>query len=486
MSYPFSTRGPGRIILLLAGLALGGVAGPVKNVSAADSMAGGLADLPVPSYHAYNMCLLHPVGKLETSVQADGARLTLDECIDIALKQNHDHNIVREQLRATWGDLFAAWGAYVPVVFATSGMSQSNSAFPVRQPDGNSYYRGRTSKSSYANLQISFFLFDSGKKYFGLRNAYYLRSQVRSQVRGSELETVNQVRGAYFNVLRQEKLLLAAQEQAGQLREVLRRAEVRLSIGEVTRLDVLQARIDLQNQELEILEYENLLAVAKLDLDLEVGGGLGTGFELADQFEVRRAKLDIDGLIAEALEKHPDLESLRLQVKQQEGNLWMGRLAYLPTIKTTLGYSRSQSELTFVPDYMRGRQVSYSISWNILDSFQRLQQNSYTKMNLNSLKYQALKVRLTIIRDIRESHLDLLKLHSRHLTLEQNKQMSAQSLHLETRRYELGSSSIVELRQAQADYSQAEVDYINSIYDYQAALSELSRNVGRDITLDLQ
>ena len=62
--------------------------------------------------------------------------------------------------------------------------------------------------------------------------------------------------------------------------------------------------------------------------------------------------------------------------------------------------------------------------------------------------------------------------------------MAAESLRLERRRYELGSSSMVELRQAQADYLQAEVDYINSIYDCHQALSTLSLNVGRDLSME--
>ena len=62
--------------------------------------------------------------------------------------------------------------------------------------------------------------------------------------------------------------------------------------------------------------------------------------------------------------------------------------------------------------------------------------------------------------------------------------MAEQSLKLETRRYELGTSSMVELRQAQADYSQAQADYIYSISDYHVALSALNRNVGRDLYLE--
>jgi len=317
-----------------------------------------------------------------------------------------------------------------------------------------------------------------------LKNAYYLRGSRRSKLQGSELIVVNDVRAAYFNVLRQEKLLEAAREQAEQLSEQLRRAEKRFSLGEVTKLDVLQAQIDLQNQELLILEYENLFATAKMDLDQVAGGGLGIGFSLADEFEIREYRFDIEELVTEALEKHPELESLLLEIKLQRGNLWIGRLAYLPVLTTTLGYSRNEEGLAFTPNLQRGRSVSFTAKWNIFQGFLRFQQNRYIQVAVDSLKYESIKTRLTIARNVRESYLELLRLSERNITLAESKRMAAESLRLERRRYELGSSSMVELRIAQADYLQAEVDYINSIYDYHEALSTLSLNVGRDVSLD--
>ncbi|MEA1996246.1 MAG: TolC family protein [Gemmatimonadota bacterium] len=466
-------------------------AGVVSSGYAGKSAGSSLLSSPVPFYHDYNLASMFPVGSqaalsVEAGEAGAGRSLTVDQCIELALEKNPDHNISRQQLRAALGDILAAWGAYVPTMFANYGLSQSNQAFPVPDPAGGSVYRGRISKSSYANLNLSFVVFDGAKKYFGLRNAYYLRKARKKELCSSELELVNEVRAAYFNVLREEKLLLAAREESAQLAEQLRRAEARFSVGEVTRLDVLQARIDLQNQELVILEYENGLVTAKMDLDRVVGGGLGAEFTLADEFEVADPRFEIGKLVYEAVEKHPEMESLRLEIKQQEGSLWIGRLAYLPVLKTTLGYSRSQSELIMRPDDLRGRQVAFSMSWNILDAFARFQQNRYTEVALNSLKYELEKKRLEIVRNIRQSYLDLLRLYQRRLTLAESETMAAESLRLETRRYQLGVSSMVELRKAQADYSQARVDNINSVYDFHEALSELSRNVGRDMSLEYE
>jgi len=463
------------------------LAGAVRSVFAVDRVSASQLDSPVPFYHTYNLTSLYPVGKQDSPGSRDtGSQrsLTMEDCIEMALEKNPDHNISRQALRATTGDLFAAWGLYAPNVFAGFGLSQSNLSHLFTSTTGISTRMSTISKASSGSFGISFILFNQAEKYFGLKNAYYLRGSRRSKLQGSELIVVNDVRAAYFNVLRQEKLLEAAREQAEQLSEQLRRAEKRFSLGEVTKLDVLQAQIDLQNQELLILEYENLLVTAKMDLDQVAGGGLGIDFSLADEFEIREYRFDIEELVTEALEKHPELESLLLEIKLQRGNLWIGRLAYLPTLTTTLGYARNEEGLTFTPNTGRNRSVTFTAKWNIFQGFLRFQQNRYAQVTVDSLKYESIKTRLTIARNVRESYLELLRLSERNITLAESKRMAAESLRLERRRYELGSSSMVELRIAQADYLQAEVDFINSIYDYHEALSTLSLNVGRDVSLD--
>jgi len=461
------------------------LAGAACPVYAFDNLQASLLDPSVPFYHTYNLTSLHPVGRQSSpglSETGPQEPLTLDECIEMALERSPDHNISRQRLKASTGDLLAAWGLFTPNIIATFGLSQSNTFRIAENPLGKITTLGMINKTSYGTIGISYILFNGGEKYFGLKNAYYLRKSRRSKLRGSELIVANDVRTAYFNVLRQEKLLEAAREQADQLSEQLRRAEKRFSLGQITRLDVLQAQIDLQNQELVILDYENQLATARIELDQVVGGGLGEDFSLTDQFEIREYKFDINELVAEALEKHPELESLEMEIKQQTGTLWMGRLAYLPVLTTTLGYSRNEEGLTVTPNTQRGRSVTFNAKWNIFQGFLRFQVNRYAQVAMDSLKYESAKMRLQIARNVRESYLELLRLREQNLTLEESKRMAAESLRLERRRYELGRSSMVELRKAQADYLQAEVDYINSIYDWNQALSTLSLNVGRDLS----
>ena len=448
-----------------------------------------LLSSPVPFFHDYNLAAMFPVGASgageENYQEGSGQKpLSLDQCIDLALYKNPAHQKSHENLRATTGEILAAWGEYMPTMRAYYSLSQSNRTYSFVDPSGVIRVGGGISKSSYSGLSLGFTVFNRAAKYFNMKNAYYLRNQRRNQLRSSELTLVNQVRQAYFNVLRQGKLLVAAKEQAEQRRENLRLAEARFSVGSVTKLNVLQAQIELQNQQLVILESENQLLTNKMDLNRVMGTDLDVAISLIDEFSIQELEFDVDEMVKETLEKHPDIRSLELGIKRQEGTLWMGRLAYLPTLSTSASYQRSDDYLTIRPTGQQGRGVSFSMSWNILDSFARFRLNRNTEVILHNLRYDLATTRLDIERDVRQSYLELLRLYQSHLALAESKKLAESSLELERERYRLGAASLLELRTAQVDYAQKEVDLINSIYDFHRALSDLSRNVGRDISLE--
>ncbi|RLB12339.1 MAG: hypothetical protein DRG82_17200, partial [Deltaproteobacteria bacterium] len=361
-------------------------AGPVSG-EGTGNIQGHLPDSPVPFYHTYNLTSLFPVGATGRVSQPEKKvknrkTLSLDDCLAIAVANNPAHNRSRENLRAVVGDLVTAWARYFPTLRASYGFSQSNQSRPYLDAAGNLRFAGGISKTSYATLNFSFNVFDRARKYFEMKNAYYLRDELRQQLRNSEIQLFDQLRRVYFNVLRQEKLLAAAKDMAERRRDQLRLAEARYSVGSVTKLDVLQAQIQLKDQELVIMQYENSVKTTKMKLKRIMGVDLDYEFELVDEFEVREVNFDVEALVREAVENHPEVKSLLYRIKQQEASLWMGRLGYLPILSVGTNYSRSEDGLELTPRLNKGRRVSFNVSWDIWDAFNRFRQNRYLEVSL--------------------------------------------------------------------------------------------------------
>ena len=442
-----------------------------------------LVDSPIPFFHTYNLTSLFPVGRVPEGEQPGEAKdvMTLEECVETALANNPAHAKARQNMRAAIGQILLAWGNFIPNLNTSYGMSQTNSTRSYLDPSGVLRTAGGISKSSFSSLSSGLTIFDAARHYFDMKNARYFERERSQRLTSSEIGLVDQVRRAYFNALRQQQLLVAAQNQAQSRRDQLRLAEARFSVGSVTRLDVLQAQVDLRDQELVIIQVENDLKNAKMALNQLMGGHLDQDFALVDQFSLFLLDFPVDGLVGEALAEHPDIKALNLQIKQQENELTMGRLAYLPTISTSVNYSRSEDGLELFPNLQKSRGLSLRVGWNIWDNFGRFSRNRNTEILINNLYYDLVALQLSTERNVRQYYLDLQRLYQRNQMLGESRELRRQSLELMQERYRLGASSILDLRQAQVDNAQADVNYINSIYDYHSALSTLSNSVGRDL-----
>jgi outer membrane protein TolC len=247
--------------------------------------------------------------------------------------------------------------------------------------------------------------------------------------------------------------------------------------------------VDLKDQELVIIQRENDLAQAKMQLNRLMGSQLDGEFGVVDQFDVEELDLDLAKMIENSVRNHPEVATLEYQIEQQRNDMWMGRLDYLPTISTGLNYSRSEDGLELIPNRDKGRGLSLNVSWNILDGFARFQRNRNLEIQLNNMVYDLNALKMDLEREVRSYWLDVQRLYERHLALAESRDLRQQSLELEQERYRLGAASLLDLRQAQTDFSQAEVNYINSKYEFHTALSQLSNSVGERVEIlveDLQ
>ena len=98
-----------------------------------DNVGSDLLSAPVSYFHDYNMAFLFPVGKELDDLKApeiEKSKLSLDNCIDIALNNSPTMNKARQNVRATVGDLLTAWGEYLPTFRVSYGLSQNENTSP--------------------------------------------------------------------------------------------------------------------------------------------------------------------------------------------------------------------------------------------------------------------------------------------------------------------------------------------------------------------
>lgn len=286
--------------------------------------------------------------------------LTLDACIDIALRQSPTIAVSREQLAQAQGQHQTVRAALFPKVEATSYV---NSLDPNRlSPVGAS---GATlfSTESFVGLAGSQLLFDGGRASALRQAASRAVEAQQAGIRSSEADTVYAVTQAFSNLLVAQGLVGVAQDVLKQRRDFVSLTNAFYTAGKVTRLDVLTAEAQELEAEQRLESARQDQNVAAVLLQLAMGVPSRDEFAVAGDLPLTVLEPLAEADLVKAAEgRNPDVKRARIQVQQTEDSLRASRRASAPVVSVTGTYSYRRYNLgVHAFEYAAGVNVSVPI-----------------------------------------------------------------------------------------------------------------------------
>jgi outer membrane protein TolC len=467
---------------------------------------------------------------LEDLGYSSGSRLSLDDCVAIAGRENPTHQKAKLGITLSSSNVLAAYGSFLPSITGGYSLSEDKYYNPTYlSPEGNAQTLpvtyttpGDTTATFYdangdgdltpdevvpsiqpsettvfpiaegkrlysaGQLQFSQLLFDGGRSIFALRSSQHAkRASEKSLDRDSQLLTFS-TSSAYFGVLARQNLLELARRALEQRKEQLRLAQARYQVGSVTKLDAMQAEIDLGNQENAVLQAEQELEIARMELNRIMGIDLEESYEVNEDSVLFEPALETQTLVERALENRPDLVMLEAQRASNENLVRAERGSYLPTITFDLSFFRSQQggandSWTFSPDN-RDTRFGFSMNWDFFSGFSRENRITEAKVSAQNSRYDLLDKKLSIEKEVKEAVLSLERIYRQSLITRKNRELARETLTLERERYRLGSASLLDLRTAQVTYIQAETDHISKVLEFKTTLAQLEYAAGVELT----
>ncbi|MFH1861902.1 MAG: TolC family protein [bacterium] len=458
----------------------------------------------------------------ETVLLESSAPLTPEELFEIAQRHNPDHqkSILTSTLSGV--GLRSAWGTLLPVLDVGFQISQSNyynptftnpdgsvATYPIVQESFQSVYdtldnghvvvgwdpnnpvsvtypvpEGKSRASlGWVSLRETIYL--GGQQLFTIKNAFLQKRMNDLQVSSSQINLFYNVRQTYYNTLAQKHLLELANRVLEQKREQLRLAQVRYEVGSVTELDVLQAEIDVGNQENEVIAAENELKMARESLNQVLGVDLDSRYELVDNFAIFKPEFELDTIIQETLHSRPDLEIYQKQESYQRNLVHSRRGEFLPNLSASVSHSRSENSGANVDFTLRPRnrntQTSLSLSWNLFSGFSDEAQYQESRVSLRNAQHDLKKQEQAVEKEVRAAYYTLQQTYEQSKVTQKNRELASRQLALEQERYRLGATSQLNLRAAQVTYEQAESDYIAKVFNFWSNLATLEKAVGEKL-----
>lgn len=422
------------------------------------------------------------------------AVLTLDAALETARRSNPALARARNAVARASADRLERAGSLLPAVDASSGFSTTHTRrFTTTDVFGDPTAREEavesTTRGSIQALGLSMSLFDQGDRWTGLRAAGARREAAEAAAEERWVQTRARVASAYFTLIERREAAGVERALLEARRADVERTEALFRVVAADRIDVLGARIELRRQEAALAAA--LEAVEKAELEL--ARAMGTGGEVDARLVVPfqpfdPAGLDPDTLVRSALTAHPDVRRLEAERRaadfEKDAEGW---LAYLPSVRASVGYDRSEFGDEEQPFFQLDPSDSswrfgLSLSLPLFDGFRREAERARARAALQDAE-AALRARgLDVESEARSRWLELRDAW-RQLGLEEaTVAMARERVELAREKYAIGAIDFLRLREVVDQATAAERGLVQRRFDWYRAVVKLERAVGRPIT----
>ncbi|RUT68836.1 TolC family protein [Flavobacterium cupreum] len=409
--------------------------------------------------------------------------LTIEDAMKIALENNFEIKIAKNNSRINETNVTIGNAGMLPV--ATASVTDNNSIQNSKQTrqDGTSTSLDNAKNNSLNyGVSIGWTIFDGMKMFARHDQLKELQKLGDSELKRIILAKIGQVNSAYYDLFQQQQQLAALDTTIVISNQRLTLAKNRFTIGKASKLEVLNAQVDLNSDQVALLRQKESYANAKILLNQYLARDPKIDFKVTDQVTVD-SKLVLADLIDLAQKQNPALETQIINKRVAELQLKQVKADRYPVVRLTSGYNfaESESSLGFTSaTSARGLNYGFNATLNIFDGFNQHRNEKIAKLQIENSQIaieqqnMILNSQLSIAFQTYLTNLELIDLE------EDNEAIARQNLQITLDKFKIGTITTIDFRTAQLNYVNAKVRYSNAQYEAklsEIALKELAGNI---------
>jgi len=443
--------------------------------------------------------------------------LTLDDCIELALKNRASIIAARgAETLAKWNQR-TALGAFLPRVDASYYHSEElsrdiksdvaveygflyiDSIPAIDLPSGDTVMvpvlrdsvtgtdimefdledQDRTSKYLSLSAQMSVFDLSNWFNYVGAKAD---RAKARLDVIGSEQDLIYGVKASYYAYLATVENVAVQEQAVERSKEQLKLIESKFELGSAAKSDVLKQKVRYGNDKLSLLSGQNAVVTTKADLAYTIGVDPGGDVEFSTDYSVREFHGTLQEAMSFGLEHEPGLLAAQKEVNAAKHAVRSRWSEYLPKLTgfASVGWSDGTRGDTVTFNFSsRSTTYGFQITYNIFDGFLRERNVSQARIYRNNAMAGLADTRNLVSREIKTAYLDIDRLKEQKKVAQENVDAAEEDLKITQEKYKLGAATILDLLDAQVSLKEAQVSLIRADFDLNLAIAKLKHAMGK-------
>lgn len=430
--------------------------------------------------------LIVGTGIMPTQAQDE---LTLDDCIEIALRTRETIIRTRGNERLAAAGKLSSLGALLPRVSARysyrdDDLTDQVSDEIVRDSLGNAIDTvasarpdaQQSTKTLSVGADIALF---NVPNWFNIAGDFNNHKAAKLDVIASELDLIYSVKSSYFNYLANVENVETNEEALKRSQEQLKLIESKFDLGSASLSDVLKQRVQVGNDRIELLRAQNAVTNSKANLAYTIGLDPNREFTFAPTIPEIEYSGTLDEAIAEGLANSPVIMSAEEAVGASKDYVKAAWATYLPTVSGNWDYSKFDGlELGQFSSERTTTSIGFAVNWTIFDGFLREENIVRQKVFLNNARASLTDNNNLVIQNIKAAFLNVRLYKEQKEVAQQTVESAGEDLKITQEKYNLGAATILDLLESQVALKRAEVQLINADFNLKTATADLRRWIG--------
>ena len=401
--------------------------------------------------------------------------LTLEYAVKIALENNYEIKISKNTLRIDESNVVYGNAGMLPKI--TANIIDNNNiqnASQTRQ-DGtvNELDNAKNNNLSYG-VGLDWTIFDGFKMFAKLKQLKVLKQLGEAKLKLTIVTKVSDVNSTYYDLVQQQQQLKALDSSIVISNQRLDLAQNRYTIGKASKLEVLNAKVDLNTDTTTLLRQKELYANTKTLLNQILARDLQSDFKVIEEINVDE-NLSLSELQILAAKQNPILEAQILNKKVAELQLKQIKGDRYPILRLNSAYNFSEveSSLGFVrQSSAKGLNYGFTATLNLFDGFAQNRNERIAKIQIENSAIVIDQQNLTLATTLTTSFQTYVTNNALTKLEKKNEEIAKQNLDITLEKFRIGTITTLEFRTAQLNFINAKVR--NSNAQFQAKISEIN------------
>jgi cobalt-zinc-cadmium efflux system outer membrane protein len=401
-------------------------------------------------------CLVLSLHAQESASQA----LTLEDCIRTAMEHNPLILSSLQQYQASQARISQAKAFSQPTLNWDSDLQENLFDFN----NAGEWYLG-----------ISQSLEFPGKQYVRGKIAGKESEELAQDIDLLKLDIVFQVKQAFYSLLHAQEKLNYVQQDLELSQEFLKNAQHKFEAGDVARVEVLRAQVEVSKAENRMRAAHSDERLAKAFLNYLMARRKYQPLEITGQLKTKPISLDIDNLKSLALSFRPEIKRLDLSLDKVNLQKKYAQMSYLPDFELGLNRHKVTGE---------GKWWDVTLSLTVpLFFWQPVKgEIAEAQANIRALQKESDHVQNTISLEVEDAYLSAVATADQIGLFEDDILAQAEEVYnMFLFSYQEGEIGGIELIEARRTLIESRTAYADALLNYRASIAALEKSVGQSL-----